>query len=306
MAAVTTATTGTTGTTATTATTVTPWVVDAFPYNGEPIVERRLRYLASSVDMFLVVEARYTHSGMRKSELYTDTQRHVFQPYADKVRFLIIDEFPPVAPEWAATARERMPWVKGNVSDWWRESFQRDAATAVLRDMHSAERPLLALVCDSDEIPSRGAIAALVDQYAAVASRPAVHLVMALHYYAWEWTSPEPWARAFAVAGAQLQGSLSAVRNQPPASVLPDAGWHCSYFMSASKIARKIQSFAHREFATDVLLNTSNIEGALARGEDVLGRHDAPLQRTTPAALAAVPPDLLSESKSSSSSAGGA
>lgn len=270
-----------------------PLVVDVFSYNGEPIVERRLRYLAPVVDKFVVVEARHTHSGTRKAELYAHTHKHVFEPYSDKVEFLILDEFPAVCPEWAAFARACRPWVRGYVDDWWRESFQRDAATARLKDLHSEERPLLALVCDSDEIPSRQAIAALVEEYDTVAARPAVHLVMAFHYYGWEWTNPEPWARAFAIAGARLHdNSLDGVRNAIPRTLLPDAGWHCSYFMSPSEVARKIRSFAHREFCTDAILDPSNIAGALAGGGDVLGRHDAQLLPTAPATLAALPSEL--------------
>ena len=288
-----------------------PLVVDVFPYNGEPIVERRLRYLAPVVDVFVVVEARHTFSGIRKPELYTRTHKHVFEPYADKVEFMIIDEFPPVCPEWASFARACRPWVQGNVDDWWRESFQRDAVTVVLKGMHSPERPLLALVCDSDEIPSQEAIATLVEEYDVVAARPAVHLAMAFHYYGWEWTKPEPWARAFAIAGARLDGtSFDEERNVVPVALLPGAGWHCSYFMPASEVARKIRSFSHREFCTDAILDPCNIAGALAGGVDVMGRHDAPLLPTAPATLAALPPELrdtpAKASKSSASNEGGA
>ncbi len=35
-------------------------------YNGEPIIEFRLKYLNKYVDKFIIVESIYTHSGKRK------------------------------------------------------------------------------------------------------------------------------------------------------------------------------------------------------------------------------------------------
>lgn len=265
-------------------------VVDVFCYNGEPIVEQRLRYLAPVVDRFLVVEARHTHSGLEKADLYINTLKHVFEPYWNKVEFVVIDQFPTEAD-----------------GDWWREQYQRDYVTGRLRELHTPSRPLLALVCDSDEIPSREAIASLVGEYATVSARPAVHLLMDFHYYGWEWTKPEMWAQAFAIAGNRLGPSLSMLRTSQPAALLPGAGWHCSYFMSPVDVARKIKSFAHREFDTPAVLDPCNIASALADGTDVLGRADEPpLQRTSPAALAAVPAELYKNMNASSSNAGGA
>jgi hypothetical protein len=45
-------------------------VIDYVLYNGEPIIEFRLKYLNKYVDMFIIVESLFTHSG-NKTMIYT-------------------------------------------------------------------------------------------------------------------------------------------------------------------------------------------------------------------------------------------
>jgi len=265
-----------------------PRVVDVFTYNGEPIVERRLRYLNDAVDCFVIIEARYTYSGVRKPTLFVETHRAVFEPYMHKIHFLILDSFPTMQPEWTEL---KQPWVRDNAEHWWREGVQRDAALPLLSGMH-LQQPILALVCDSDEIPSLEAISALVECYEDVCRRPAVHLAMALHYYDFEWTLPEVWTRAFAIAGNHLGDSLTHIRQGSASSVLPDAGWHCSFFMSPEDVARKIRSFSHRELDTPETQDTTALAKAMRLGNDVLGRADRTLLKSTPEYLETVPSAL--------------
>ena len=263
-----------------------PCVVDVFTYNGEPIVERRLRYLNAAVDCFVIIEARFTHSGLRKPHLFVETNRAVFQPYMHTIRFHILDTFPAMQPEWTELRR---PWVGTNEEHWWREGVQRDAALPLLRGMHLTG-PVLALVCDGDEIPSLEAISTLVECYDDVCRRPAVHLAMAFHYYNFQWTKSERWwTSAFAIAGSHLGESLTQVRHGEVGSVLPDAGWHCSYFMSPEDISRKVQSFAHREVDTPRSRDVAAIAEAMRRGEDVLGRAGERLTRSSEEYMATIP-----------------
>ena len=268
-----------------------PHVVDVFPYNGEPIVARRLAYLDAVVDQFVVVEARTTHSGLVKPSLFVESHREVFAPYMHKIHFVILDTFPPMQREWKELKK---PWVRDNVEHWWREGYQRDAVVPLLRGMH-LKHPILALVCDCDEIPSREAIDALVESYEDVAARPAVHLTMALHYYDWTWTVNMPWTSAFAIAGGRLGPSLTEERHAGAAiaAVMPDAGWHASFFMSPEEVARKVKSFAHCEADTPLNTNVEEIERAMQFGKDVLHRVGMSLVPTPKHAMARIPEQLM-------------
>lgn len=61
-------------------------IIDSFSYNGEMVVELRLHHLMPVVDEFVVTEARETHSGVPKKELFIDRYRSSFQPYMSKAR----------------------------------------------------------------------------------------------------------------------------------------------------------------------------------------------------------------------------
>ncbi len=61
-------------------------IIDSFSYNGELVVELRLKHLYPVVDEFVITEARETHSGKPKMELFIDRYRSTFQPYMSKAR----------------------------------------------------------------------------------------------------------------------------------------------------------------------------------------------------------------------------
>ena len=46
------------------------FVYDYVIYNGEPIIEFRLKYLNDYVDRFIIVESIYTHSGNKKEDFF--------------------------------------------------------------------------------------------------------------------------------------------------------------------------------------------------------------------------------------------
>ena len=48
------------------------FIYDYIIYNGEPIIEFRLKYLNNYIDRFIIVESIYTHSGIKKDDLYYD------------------------------------------------------------------------------------------------------------------------------------------------------------------------------------------------------------------------------------------
>lgn len=61
------------------------WIIDTFPYNGEMVVELRLKHLHKDVDEIIVVESRVTHSGKKKDFLFVERDKSLFAQYLDKV-----------------------------------------------------------------------------------------------------------------------------------------------------------------------------------------------------------------------------
>ena len=240
-------------------------VVDVFCYNGEPIVERRLRYLSDKVDCFVIIEARTTHSGIPKEHLFIDTHAEMFKPY--RCEFVVVDEFPEAPTQWLETYGQNT-WVLTNKEAWWREYYQREAALTVLRAL-AKETQCVFFVGDSDEIPSHDAIGYLKSNYATLEESP-IHLSLDMFYYSFAWRVPETWTKSYAVSSAHVLHdiSLTRLRNMAPcASLSQGSGWHCSYFMTAEEIERKLHSFAHCEVEIP-----PNIQECIDKGLDIAGR----------------------------------
>jgi beta-1,4-mannosyl-glycoprotein beta-1,4-N-acetylglucosaminyltransferase len=69
-------------------------IIEYILYNGEPIIEFRLKYLNKYVDKFIIVESIYTHSGKRKDDLYYNLNKDIFQEYEIKFLFHPIYNLP--------------------------------------------------------------------------------------------------------------------------------------------------------------------------------------------------------------------
>lgn len=60
-----------------------------------------------------------------------------------------------------------------------------------------------------------------------------------------------------------------------PRSILVDAGWHLTYFMSPAQIQRKLVSFGHREYSRPPYTDMDHIKRAIALGRDLFDRPPA-------------------------------
>ena len=70
------------------------FVYDYVIYNGEPIMEFRLKYLNNYVDRFIIVESIYTFSGKKKDEFYYNINKDIFENYKEKISFHPIHNLP--------------------------------------------------------------------------------------------------------------------------------------------------------------------------------------------------------------------
>jgi len=64
------------------------FIYDYVIYNGEPIIEFRLKYLNDCVARFIIVESIYTHSGNKKEDFYFNMNKDIFEPYRKKYVFI--------------------------------------------------------------------------------------------------------------------------------------------------------------------------------------------------------------------------
>jgi hypothetical protein len=219
-------------------------VFDCFTFFEErELLLARLRLLADHVDHFVVVEGTRTFRGdVRTPVLLTMAQELEF--LGDRLIRVEVSDFP----------ETRDPWV--------RERFQRDA---IMRGLGSAEADDLVLISDVDEIPKP----AIVDRLKRQLADP-VALSMRFSYYKLNLSSAEPWSLARATRFADLH-SPQALRERSDLSEVPDAGWHLSYIGSTDDIVRKLTSFSHSEYSTEVWTSQRHIERCIRLGVRLFG-----------------------------------
>ena len=127
-------------------------------YNGDFIALFHLEYLYHHVDRFIIVEARYTHSGIRKPYLYFQLNAHLFEPYMDKITYVVVEEFPPV-PHASVWNADIMPFITpGTEVSYWNENYQYTFPQFFIKRSNKQGSRQLVLVSDADEIVSHDMI----------------------------------------------------------------------------------------------------------------------------------------------------
>lgn len=247
---------------------------DVFSYNGEPIVELRLKYLAPFVDQFVIVEARQTHSGKPKDELYIEKYGDVFAPYKNKIKFIVIDEFPSMPTDWPQKHGDGAYMKDISYESWYRERYQRDIAKEYLL-ANFAQKEFIVICGDVDEIIKDEIAAGLKKQY--FAFRDPVYFEMKFYYYNFSWQKRFPWYMAYVVNDLGLRReSLSHFRTvHPKTKFIPNAGWHASYFLNVRDLQRKLESFAHRECDRGQNKSHDYLRKCLSHGSDISGRGES-------------------------------
>lgn len=248
-------------------------VIDCFPYNGEEVVELRIKYLYEVVDHFVIVESRYTHSGRLKPFLYFERNRDTFASYMAKITYLIIDVFPSPDPNWLESFGKQYPDETLKRS-WWRECYQRSYGHEYVKRTF-AGTPFIISMCDADEIPRVDVLADCRILYDKLSESP-IYLEMAFFYYNFMWVKKMRWYYAFLLNDKYNAHECNFVRCRiPRENYIPNGGWHFSYFFSKDNIRRKLVSFAHLECNQDQFKTEEFLERCLSHGIDIADRGDA-------------------------------
>lgn len=244
-------------------------IIDTFMYNGEPIVELRLKYLYPYVAQFVIVEARVTITGRAKPELFIEKYAKVFRPYMDKIKFIVIDAFPEMPSDWPVT--NRLPYMNaGTEPNWFRERYQRDFAQKYISNTFDE---YIVMVCDVDEIPSVDVVKVLPSRYFGL--EYPTRFEMKFFYYNFGWVKRGLWYHPFCIndKGASREcASFDAMRTGPSTIYIPNAGWHASFFTGKAEMVSKIENTAHSEIDRSDIKSITHIRECIETGRDILGR----------------------------------
>lgn len=177
-----------------------PYIIDTFLYNGDLIALYRVQLLYESVDEIIIVEAWYTHSGVRKEKLYflDPSVQAQFAPYMSKIKYVVLEEFP--SPEYIQHVYFGVDSVPAFVVDesidaFLRDTYHKEFIKYFFRS-NSYEScvtcPLqYVIVGDADEFPSVELLGNVVrlkpNHYHHMDS--ALHFEMMVFYYNFHWFS---------------------------------------------------------------------------------------------------------------------
>jgi len=262
---------------------VKPYIIDNFIYNGEPIVEFRLKYMNDFVDEFFITEARYTFSGNIKQELYIEKYRDIFEPYIHKITFLIIDSFPKITnkqlEQWLnikkttslfiKTAFKKYQYSYSFYIPWFNEDYQRNYSRNFIIEKYKNKKYIV-FCCDADEIPVRNLKYLITNYHYPLFYEPhSLKMDIICYNFYWYWDCPEYYNQeAFVVNDIGFQKNETAYMrdNIYLSKGLKNAGWHCSYFMNIEDIVRKIESFSHMELNQNKIKDKKNILECIKTG----------------------------------------
>jgi beta-1,4-mannosyl-glycoprotein beta-1,4-N-acetylglucosaminyltransferase len=239
-------------------------IIDAITFNDElDMLEARIQYLYNVVDFFLIVESNYTHSGNPKPLVLKENLSR-FSKYSSKmmVRTYGVDS------------------TFDFVDSWKLEVAQRNGIMLYLDEFDAKD---IIMVSDADEIPNKEKI----EEIKTLVSREgAVRFNQLMFYYDLtnRLTSYPIWGASYAATKEFLKAnSPNSVRMEHRNILgISDAGWHLTYFMSASEIKKKIESFAHTEFNTPFYTNLERIQKCIDDKIDIYEREDHSFETVDP------------------------
>jgi hypothetical protein len=208
-------------------------VYDCFTFFNElDLLEIRLQELYDVVDYFVIAEANMSHSGNPK-EYVLEKNWDRFSAWADKIRYLKIDDFPVTTDSWV------------------REKFQRDALVRGLTDMVDED---LVIVSDLDEIP-RGEIISMIKEDENMYERYVLRVPLFRYKFNFlKYFQPVvnqqmivTRAKVFTNPERERDYTHAWLPQAPDVVYLDHAGWHFSYLGDDRNAVHKLQNFAHTE-----------------------------------------------------------
>ncbi len=214
---------------------------DTFPFCGTEtellLLECRLTELYDTVDAFVIVEANVDHMDNPKPLNYLEHKAR-FEPWADKIEYVIAD---------------RLPTMNENDWFWSREHAQREYIGAGLERLDAQPNDIV-LQSDADEIPRPLAVRNVNPNV----NCQVISFHQKGHFWAVDWLHPNPWGGTTACRFGHIDelrresvspfAAMRDARNMTRPANIPNAGWHFSWLGGKSiHWETKKRMFCHSE-----------------------------------------------------------
>ena len=232
---------------------------DCFMYNNEDLLlDLRLNILDKFIHKFVIVESRYDHQGNQKM---LNFKIEKFSKFKDKIKYIILDNFPE------------------KYNSWERENYNRNY---LIKGLEEAMPDDYIMISDLDEIPKIYDKKIFDKKKYTIFNQKMFYYRFNLHNITepnWlgsrackkkNLKSPQ-WMRSQKIKKYPIWRLDKIVKNLNW-NIVEDGGWHFSFVMSSNDIKKKIEAFAHNEFNKFEFKNIENIEKNIALKKDLFGR----------------------------------
>lgn len=218
-------------------------VIDCFTfYNEFKLLDLRLKELNEVVDHFVLVESTKTFTGQDKPLFFN----RVKDRYKNaRIIHVVVDDMPM------------------DTDAWGRERYQRNCISKGI-DCLTLQDSDIIVITDVDEIPD----SVTLETISKAGLNECSILEMDFYYYnlscKWDCKWYHPKVASF--AKYKEIGECEYFRKYPTNLVIPNGGWHFSYFGDIDFIRNKINAFSHQEFNTDQYTNPEHILQCIKEG----------------------------------------
>jgi beta-1,4-mannosyl-glycoprotein beta-1,4-N-acetylglucosaminyltransferase len=223
-------------------------IYDCFTYyNEEDMAKIRFQELSDVVDYFVVVESSQTFTGKPKPFYFDDLSSSTDQ-WKEKIIRIKID-FP-----------------DGLKTSWEREFYQRNAIAQIVDRLDDSD---VVVISDADEIV-KSSLLKKITEY----TLPA-RIDVKQYFWNFNWQVPphcDQGARPVVCTKYNLKKNTPQELRSMTLPVIPDGGWHFSFFGESDKVRNKIESFAHTEYNSEEYKNSEAILYRIQNGIDPFDR----------------------------------
>ena len=236
-------------------------IYDCFQYfNEDHILDLRFNILNEKVDYFIISESTKTHQGQAKKLNFNIKN---FSKFKNKIKYIVADY------------KQKIDFKNHTGGESLIEQHQRNSLSD---GFVNADDNDLIILSDSDEIPDLTKL----NQIKSNTKFTAFSQMMFMYKLNLQNLNENKW----------IGSKMSLKKNFPMPQVLRnlkfkkypfwrfdkiklqtiEGGWHFSFLLKPSDIAKKIKSFSHGEFNKNELIDENYIEEKIANNEDIFGR----------------------------------
>ena len=244
-------------------------IIDSFIfYNELDLLFYRLSILDEYVDFFILVESTHTFSGHSKPLFFMEN-RERFAKFMHKIIHIIVSDCPFTFPNINYIYNQQ----------WENEYHQRNC---IKRGLNSIENSIsdddILLTSDVDEIPNPSVLKNAINGTLIFDANTLNRLALDMYYYnlynrigeGSNWHGVKLMRiHAYKNMGLSFQ-QMRLLEHTYHVPIIPNGGWHLSYFGDIDFIIKKIASYSHQEYNNHKYIDKDILEKNIKNGINIL------------------------------------